>query len=138
MGGRRRGMNMRTHIVGVIAAVAVAIGLSAVPAHATVHEIVAQWCSGQDELGPPGISRNGSKNFAQPLNAARIVVTVVDDDAETITITFAYGHPAVKVRSTGQTIPIGIDPDTGYALLLDVIEPDPAFPAFKHCPALGF
>jgi hypothetical protein len=131
-------MNMRTHIVGVVAAVAVAIGLSAVPAHATVHEIVAQWCSGQDELGPPGISRGGSKNFAQPLNAARIVVTIVDEDAETITITFAYDHPAVKVRSTGQTIPIGIDPDTGYSLLLDVIEPDPAFPAFKHCPALGF
>ena len=129
---------MRTHAVGVIAAVAVAIGLSTVPAHATVHEIVAQWCSGQDELAPPGISQGGSKNFAQPLNATRIVVTVVDDDAETITITFAYDHPAIKVRSTGMTIPIGVDPDTGYTLLLDVIEPDPAFPAFQHCPALGF
>ena len=65
-------MRIRTHAVGVVAAVILAIGLSTVPAHATVHEIVAQWCSGQDELGPPGISRDGSKNFAQPLNATRI------------------------------------------------------------------
>ena len=131
-------MRMRIHAVGVVAAVAVFIGLSTVPAHATVHEIVAQWCSGQDELTPPGISRDGSPNFAQPLNAARVVVILVDDNAETITITFAYDHPAIKVRTTGETIPIGQDPVTGYTLLLDVIEPDPAFPAFQHCPALGF
>lgn len=130
-------MHMR-HAVGVVAVVAIAIGLSTVPAHATVHEIVAQWCSGHDELAPPGITREGSQNFAQPLNAARVVVIVVNDDTETINITFAYDHPAVKVRSTGETIPIGTDPDTGYTLLLDVIEPDPAFPAFQHCPALGF
>jgi hypothetical protein len=129
---------MRTHAVGVVAAVVVAIGLSTVPAHATVHEIVAQWCSGQDELEPPGISQPGSKNFAQPLNATRVLVIEVDDDAETVTITFDYDHPAIKVRSTGETIPIGVDPDTGYVLLLDVIEPEPGFPAFSHCPALGF
>lgn len=131
-------MRIRNHAVGVVAAVVLAFGLSTVPVHATVHEIVAQWCSGQDELEPPGISQPGSKNFAQPLNAAKIVITEVDDDAETITITFDYEHPAVKVRSTGQTIPIGVDPATGYTLLLDVIEPEPGFPAFQHCPGLGF
>lgn len=131
-------MRIRTHAVGVVAAVILAIGLSTVPAHATVHEIVAQWCSGQDELEPPGISRGGSKNFAQPLNATRIVLFVVDDTAETVTITFDYDHPAIKVRSTGQTIPIGTDPETGYPLFLELIEPDPDFPAFRHCPALGF
>jgi hypothetical protein len=72
------------------------------------HDTGAHWCSGQDELGPPGVSQEGSKNFAQPVNAARIVVVVVDDDAETITITSAYDHPVVKVRSTGQ--------NTGLAL----------------------
>ena len=67
-----------------------------------------------------------------------MVITVVDPIAETVFITFAYDHPAIKVRSTGQTIPIGVDPDSGFTLLLDVIEPDPNFPAFQHCPALGF
>jgi hypothetical protein len=33
----------------------------------------------------------------------------VDHDAETITITFDYDLPAMKVRSTGETIPIGVD-----------------------------
>ena len=131
-------MRVRRQLLGVAAAGILAFGFSTVPVHATVHEIVAQWCSGHDELLPPGITQPGSKNFARPLNAARIIVTVVDDDAETITITFDYDHPAVKVRSTGQTIPIGVDPDTGYTLLLDMIEPDPDFPAFRHCPALGF
>ena len=131
-------MRIRTHVVGGVVAVVLAVGLSTVPAYATVHEIVGQWCSGQDELEPPGISRFGSKNFAQPLNAARVIVTEVDPVAETIFITFAYDHPAVKVRSTGETIPIGVDPESGFTLLLDVIEPDPNFPAFQHCPALGF
>ena len=42
--------------------------------HATVHEIVAQWCSGHDELGPPGISDENKKHFAQPLMATRTVI----------------------------------------------------------------
>ena len=57
--------------------------------------------------------------------------------AKTILITFDYDHPAMKVQSTGMTIPIGMTPD-GFVVLLDLIEPNPDFPAFKHCPALGF
>ena len=131
-------MRIRTHAVAFVAAVVVAVGLSTVPAHATVHEIVAQWCAGQDDLAPPGISDPSKGNFARPLSASRVLVFDVDQAAETITITFDYDHPAVKVRSTGVTIPIGVDPETGFTLLLDIIEPDPEFPAFKHCPALGF
>jgi len=131
-------MRVRTHVVGGAAALIMAIGWWSVPVHATVHEIVAQWCAGQGELEPHGISRPGSKNFAQPLNAARIVVTEVDPIAGTIFITFDYDHPAVKVQSTGETIQIGTDPESGFAILLDVIAPDPNFPAFRHCPALGF
>jgi len=130
-------MRIRRHLGGVIVAVVVALGLSTVPAHATVHEIVAQWCSGQDELGPPGISDDEKRNFAQPLNAAKVVIQIVDPVAKTILITFDYDHPAVKVQSSGSTIQIGTTPD-GFAVLLDVIEPNPDFPAFRHCPALGF
>ena len=130
-------MKFRRHVIGVAVATGLAFCLSAVPAHATVHEIVAQWCSGQEELGPPGISRPGSKNFAKPLNAAGVVITIVDPIAETVLITFDYNHPAIKVKSTGVRVPIGTTPE-GFTILLDVIEPDPDFPAFQHCPALGF
>lgn len=129
-------MKFRKNVLGVGVAAVLAFGAYAVPAHATVHEIVAQWCSGQEELGPPGISKGGSKNFAQPLNAIGVVITIVDPIAKTVFITFDYDHPAVKVKSTGIRIPIGTTPD-GFTILLDLIEPDPEFAAFQHCPALG-
>jgi hypothetical protein len=129
-------MKFRKNVLGVAVAAVLAFGAYAAPAHATVHEIVAQWCSGQEELGPPGISKDGSKNFAQPLNAAGVVVTIVDPIAKTVLITFDYSHPAVKVQSSGIVIPIGMTPE-GFTVLLDLIEPDPSFPAFQHCPALG-
>ena len=129
-------MRVNRHLVGGFVAVVVALGLGSVPANATVHEIVAQWCSGQDELAPPGISDDQKRNFAQPLNATKAVLQIVDQDAKTILITFDYDHPAVKVQSTGMTIPIGMTPD-GFVVLLDLIEPDPNFPAFRHCRMLG-
>ena len=55
-------------LIGV-AIVGVAVMMPAAPASATVHEIVAQWCSGHDELGPPGISDPNKPNFARPLIA---------------------------------------------------------------------
>lgn len=130
-------MRLRLHLVGFAAAVALAIGLSTVPVHATVHEIVAQWCSGHEELGPPGISDPEKKNFARPLQAAGVVIEVRDEVAETVLITFDYDHPAVKVQSSGIVIPIGVD-EEGFTVLLDLIEPDPDFPAFRQCRALGF
>jgi hypothetical protein len=131
-------MRIRHQLIGVVAAVILAFGLSTVPVHATVHEIVAQWCSGHDELGPPGISDREKKNFARPLVASRVVLRIVNDTTKTVLITFAYDQPNVKVQSSGLRIPIGIDEETGYPLFLDVIEPNPDFPAFQHCPALGF
>ena len=52
------------------AVIGLAIVLPAAPASATVHEIVAQWCSGHDPLEPHGISGGShADNFAQPLNS---------------------------------------------------------------------
>jgi hypothetical protein len=127
-------MQHTRHFVGALAAVVLAIGLWSVPAQATVHEIVAQWCSGHDALNPPGLSRPGSKNFAQPLNAMGIVLMVPFGDD--VLITFDFDHPATKVRSSGLIVPIGMTPD-GATIFLDVPEPDPDFPAFQHCPALA-
>jgi hypothetical protein len=121
----------------VIAAAVVAFGLAVAPVQATVHEIVAQWCSGHEELAPPGISDPEKKNFARPLQAAGVVIEVRDEVAQTVLITFDYDHPAVKVQSSGIVIPIGVD-EEGFTVLLDLIEPDPDFPAFQQCRALGF
>jgi hypothetical protein len=129
-------MRVSTRVAGVIVAVVMAVGFGVVPAHATVHEIVAQWCSGHDALAPPGLSREGSKNFARPLNATGVVIVNVDPIAETIHITFDYDHPAAKVQRF-MTVQIGVDPDTGFAILLDLVQPDPDFPAFAHCPKLN-
>jgi hypothetical protein len=35
------------------------------------------------------------------------------------------------------TIPIGDEPDTGFVILLDLVGPDPDFPAFQRCPRLN-
>ena len=47
-----------------------------------------------------------------------------------------FAQRPVKVQPT-VTVPIGVDPDTGFVILLDLIEPDPDFPAFQHCPKLN-
>ena len=126
-------MRISRHLTGFAVAVLLAMAFSAVPAHATVHEIVAQWCSGQDPLDPHGLSRPGSKNFARPLEASGVLIVSVDPAAKTIHISFDYGNQPVKVVPFA-TVPIGVDPDTGFTILLDLIAPDPDFPAFQHCP----
>ena len=41
-------MRISRHVAGGAVAVLMAMAFSVVPAHATVHEIVAQWCSGHE------------------------------------------------------------------------------------------
>jgi hypothetical protein len=129
-------MRVSRFAAGSAVATLMAMVLYAVPAHATVHEIVAQWCSGQAPLDPHGVSRPGSKNFAQPLNATGVVIVSVDVPAQEIHISFDYGNRPVKVQKVGE-IPIGVDPDTGFTIVLDLIGPDPNFPAFQRCPKLN-
>ncbi|HEX6322319.1 MAG TPA: hypothetical protein VFZ36_01235 [Vicinamibacterales bacterium] len=128
---------MRTrHLTGVVAAAVMAGVLWAVPAEATVHEIVAQWCSGQDSLNPPGVSKPGSKNFAQPIEATGMLQTTFDPVLGAIVVSFDFDHPASKVQSSGVLVQIGMT-EEGVPILLDVPEPDPDFPAFGRCPRLG-
>jgi hypothetical protein len=117
--------------------VATTVGLTmaaALPAPATVHEIVGQWCSGNDPLAPPGIT-GGSKadNFAEPLEASGFIEGVVPF-RDGFLLQFNYDNPNSKVVGTGVFVVIGqID---GQPLYLELIQPDPAFPAFNHCPRL--
>ena len=117
---------------------AVAFTLPALPAHATVHEIVAQWCSGHEELAPKGISNPDRKNFARPLGATGFVgePTPLDGPAGPgLLIPFNYDHPASKVQGTDEYVVVGETP-LG-PLYIELIEPDPDFPAFQHCPRLA-
>ena len=128
-------------VARTLIAAAAAVGLvfaQAAPASATVHEIVGQWCSGQDELAPPGIT-GGSKadNFAKPLIASGFVtgdlVPFTGSAGPGLLVEFDYDLPNVKVVATGVFVVI----DPSVPVYLELIEPDPDFPAFKACPKLA-
>jgi hypothetical protein len=137
---RRHGRSLaRSAVIGSIA-LAVAL-IPAGPASATVHEIVAQWCSGHEPLEPRGISGgSAADNFAQPLNSNGFIQGTVPFDpdgpagpaAPGLLVNFNYDHPAAKVVGTG--VYVLIDPEV--PLYLELIEPDPRFPAFQRCPRL--
>lgn len=108
--------------------------LTAPGASATVHEIVAQWCSGKEPLAPAGVSRSDSKNFAQPLSAGGVMTFSPYLDG--VLVDFDFDRPQAKIVSTGQIISIGTLPD-GTRLYLEAFTLDPNFPAFANCPALA-
>ena len=126
-------------IVAGVAVVGTAILLPAAPASATVHEIVAQWCSGHDPLEPPGITGGShADNFAQPLNSngfIRGTVPFTGSAGPGLLVDFDFDLPASKVVGTGQYIVIGTTP--AGPLYLQLIQPDPDFPAFRNCPPLS-
>lgn len=113
--------------------------LPAAPASATVHEIVAQWCSGHDPLEPRGISGgSNADNFAQPLNSNGFIqgtVPFTGSAGPGQLVNFNFDHPASKVVGTGIYVVIGNTPEG--PLYLQLITPDPNFPAFQRCPRLA-
>ena len=132
MGGHMKRFVMRALIV-----VATTVGVmfaQVAPASATVHEIVGQWCSGQEPLEPPGIS-GGSRadNFAKPLEASGVVEGVVPFQ-DGFLVKFDYDNPNAKVVGIGVFVVVG--EIGGQPLYLELIAPDPSFPAFQHCPRL--
>jgi hypothetical protein len=100
-----------------------------------VHEIVGQWCSGQEPLGPPGIS-GGSRadNSAEPLEASGVIEGIVPF-RDGFLVKFNYDNPNAKVVGTGVFVVIG--EIEGQPLYLELIAPDPSFSAFQHCPRLA-
>ncbi|QKJ19233.1 hypothetical protein [Microbacterium hominis] len=131
----------RRFITRALIAMAASAGLvfvSAAPASATVHEIVAQWCSGHDELAPPGIT-GGSKadNLAKPLFASGFItgnlVPFTGDAGPGFLIEFNYDAKNSKTVGTG--VFVVLDPEG--PIYFELIKPDPTFPAFKACPRLA-
>jgi hypothetical protein len=133
-----------TRALAVAAATVGLVFAQVAPASATVHEIVGQWCSGRDPLGPPGISGgSNANNFAKPLEASGFIGPIEDNfdpdgaggQPEGSLIRFNYDNPNVKVVGTGDFV--NISPAGEPPLYIELIEPNPAFPAFQHCPKLA-
>lgn len=130
----------RTPLLACGLAVA-ALLVPAAPAQATVHEIVAQWCSGHDPLEPHGLTGgSNADNFARPLEASGFISDPVPFDppgaqGPGLRLVFNYDQPNAKVQGTGVYVVIGTTP-VG-PLYLELIEPNPDFPAFRHCPRLA-
>jgi hypothetical protein len=120
---------MRLRIALAVATAAMAAAVFAVPSGATVHEIIGQWCSGQGDLAPPGISDPTKATFARPLFASG-VATIVPDGAgpDTVLIQFDFDHPAIKVVSAGPPVLL-----FGNMWITPWMTDDD-FPAFRHCP----
>jgi hypothetical protein len=126
-------------VLAAAAVVGIATLLPAAPASATVHEIVAQWCSGHDPLEPSGLTGGShADNFAQPLNSTGFIrgtVPFTGSAGPGLLVDFDFGIKATKVVGTGEYIVIGQTP--AGPLYLQLIEPDPSFPAFQRCPGLA-
>ena len=120
---------MRLRLTLAVVAIAAASFMYALPSGATVHEIVAQWCSGQDELAPPGISDATKPNFARPLFASGVATRVPNGAGPgTVLVQFNFDHPAIKVVSAGAPVPL-----FGNVWITPWTTNDD-FPAFQHCP----
>jgi hypothetical protein len=130
---------MKRFVTRALIVLAATVGImlaQVVPASATVHEIVGQWCSGREPLGPPGISGgSNADNFAKPLEASGVVTGVVPFTGSAgpgLLVSFDYDRPNVKVVGTGVFVVI----DPSVPLYLELIAPSSSFAAFKHCPRL--
>ena len=90
---------------------------------------------GQGEIEPPGISRDGSKNFAMPvLKSGAVSVHPVGTPTVPVAgilIDIDFDAPNVKLIPTGAIIQIGVTPDG--PLYLEAFIIDPNFPAFANC-----
>jgi len=129
---------MKRVFVAAVLAMALFVGVAAQPAPAVVHEIYAAWCAGKGEIEPPGISRDGSKNFAMPvLKSGAVSVHPIPAGTQGpagILIDIDFDKPQVKLIPTGQILTIGQTPDGPLYLEGFIIDPD--FPAFANCAKL--
>jgi hypothetical protein len=126
---------MKKLLAVLVIAGALFAGVTAQPASAVVHEIYAAWCAGKGEIEPPGLSREGSKNFAMPvLKSGAVSVHPIPAGTQGpagILIDIDFDRPNVKLVPTGQIIMIGVTPDG--PLYLEGFVIDPNFPAFANC-----
>ena len=93
----------------------------------------AAWCAGKGEKEPPGLSREGSKNFAMPVLKSGAVSVHPSPPARGpgLLIDIDFDRPNVKIVPTGKIVVIGQTP--AGPLYLEGFVIDPNFPAFANC-----
>lgn len=123
---------MRKALVAVVAA---ALMVTALPASGAIHEIIAAACrSGGEEVVPPGQVKEGSQSFVRALQATGFIASIDDTVPGEVTVNFDVDVPSSKFISAGfdLTIPDGFAP--GVDLILSPLPiPNPAFPAHANC-----
>jgi hypothetical protein len=106
---------MKRLVLVLVATAVLLVAALPQPASGVVHEIVGQWCAGQGELEPFGLSRYGSKNFAAPLVAGGVVSVhpFTGPAGPGLLIDFDFTKPQIKIAPTGDILQIGTIPDVG-------------------------
>jgi hypothetical protein len=105
---------------------------SVAPASATIHEIVASFCSGgSGNVFPPGQSDFAKHSFLRALQASG-AVTVHADTPTAGAITIDYNNDAPNGKFTGNDVFVEAIP----GVFVEVLEPDHA--AFDHCTNFTF
>ena len=115
--------------VALIVALTAVAGLARPdPASATIHEIVASFCSGKGATAePPGQSDPTKNSFLRALSATGVLQGVVFDPAlGGVKVVFDLSHPAAKFSWDGVTY---IEVEPGF--YFPALEPD--HPAFSNC-----
>ena len=104
----------------------------AAPASATIHEIVASFCSGGNgNVFPPGQTAFGTTSFLRALQASG-AVTIRPDTPTAGAITLDYDNDARSGKFTGSDVFVEAIP----GIWIEVLEPDHA--AFDHCTNFTF
>jgi hypothetical protein len=121
----------RTGIAATLLATALVVGLVA-PASATIHELVASFCSGgQGNVFPPGQSTAGTQSFLRALQASG-TVTVYPDTPTAGAITVDYNEDSPAGKFSGNEVFFEVVP----GVWIEVLEPDHL--AFDHCTNFAF
>ena len=127
---------MKRLVLVLVATAALFVAIAPQPASGVVHEIVGQWCSGQGELEPFGLSRDESKNFAAPLVKAGVVSVhpFNGPNGPGLLIDFDFTKPQIKIAPTGNIIQIDTIPGVGPLYLEEFTLGDT--PPFTRCARL--
>ena len=119
-------IRLRTGVTAALLAGALVLAMIA-PASATIHEMVASFCSGgQGNVFPPGQSNFGSTSFLRALQASG-TVTVLPDTPTVGAITIDYNEDSKAGKFSGTDVFFEVIP----GIWIEVLEPDHV--AFEHC-----
>jgi len=124
-------LKARSRLAAALLASAALVAM-ATPASATIHELVASFCSGgSSNVFPPGQSDFAKASFLRALQASG-VVTILPDTPTAGAITLDYNNDAAAGKFSGSDIFIEAIP----GVWIEVLEPDHA--AFDHCTNFTF